>query len=49
MIVTDASIIVDLLLRVPGVGAIDARLFDGNESLHAPHLIDVEVAHALRR
>lgn len=49
MIVADASIIVDLLLRVPGVDAIDARLFDGNESLHAPHLIDVEVAHALRK
>ena len=38
-----------MLLRVPGVEALDARLFDANESLHAPHLIDVEVAHALRR
>ncbi|MEO7997531.1 MAG: type II toxin-antitoxin system VapC family toxin [Gemmatimonadaceae bacterium] len=45
----DASVIIDLLLRVPGVEALDARLFDNGESLHAPHLIDVEVAHALRK
>lgn len=49
MIVTDASVIVDVLLRVPGAEALDARLFDSSESLHAPHLIDVEVAHVLRR
>jgi predicted nucleic acid-binding protein len=49
MIVVDASVLVDVLLRVPGVEALDARLFDRNESLHAPHLIDVEVAHVLRR
>ena len=49
MIVADASVIVDVLLRAPGVDALDARLFDGNEGLHAPHLIDVEVAHVLRK
>lgn len=49
MIVVDASIIVDLLLRVPGVEALDARLFDNGASLHAPQLIDVEVAHVLRK
>lgn len=49
MIVVDASVIIDLLLRVPGVEALDARLFDSGESLHAPHLVDVEVAHALRK
>jgi len=49
MIVADASVIVDILLRVPGVEALDARLFDANESLHAPHLVDVEVAHTLRK
>lgn len=49
MIVADASVIVDILLRVPGVEALDARLFDSGESLHAPHLVDVEVAHVLRR
>ncbi len=49
MIVVDASVLVDMLLRVPGVEALDARLFDRNQSLHAPHLVDVEVAHLLRR
>lgn len=49
MIVADASVIVDILLRVPGVEVLDARLFDSGDSLHAPHLIDVEVAHVLRR
>jgi len=33
MNVADASIIVDLLLRAPGVDAIDSRLFDSNEPL----------------
>lgn len=49
MIVADASVIVDILLRTPGVETLDARLFDANESVHAPHLIDVEVAHVLRK
>ena len=49
MIVADASVIVDVLLRVPGVNALDARMFGEGESLHAPHLVDVEVAHILRK
>lgn len=49
MIVADASVIVDVLLRVPGVDALDARIFGEHEGLHAPHLIDVEVAHVLRK
>ena len=28
---------------------VEARLFLGTDEFHAPHLIDVEVAHALRR
>lgn len=49
MIVLDASAAVDLL--VPGeLGATVAdRVLHGADSLHAPHLIDVEVASALRR
>ena len=31
------------------VDRIAARLFVGNETLHAPHLLDIEVAHVLRR
>ena len=49
MIVTDASVILELLLRTRAAKAIEARLFDANESLHAPHLLDVEVAQVLRR
>jgi len=48
VIVLDASAAVDLLAaRVPADGLADRVLADGD--LHAPHLIDVEVAQALRR
>jgi predicted nucleic acid-binding protein len=48
VIVVDASAIVDLVSDAPGATKLEARLLaDGD--LHAPHLIDVEVAAALRR
>ena len=49
MIVVDASVILELLLRTPAADALEARLFDAGETLHAPHLLDVEVAQTLRR
>ena len=49
MIVLDASVVLEVLLRTPAATAIDARVFDRRETLHAPHLLDVEVAHVLRR
>ncbi len=49
MIVTDASVILELLLRTPAAQRVEARVLDGGESLHAPHLLDVEVAQVLRR
>ena len=49
MIVVDASAMIDSLLRRPGAEAAAARLFRGRETLHAPHLLDVEVAQVLRR
>ena len=49
MIVVDASAVVDLLLPTDDSGTIAARLFESGDSLAAPHLIDVETAHALRR
>lgn len=49
MIVVDASVVVEVLLRSDAGAALEERLFDGNDSLHAPHMLDVEVAHALRR
>jgi predicted nucleic acid-binding protein len=49
VIVIDASAILELLLRKSAAAAIERRLFGGRETLHAPHLLDVEVAHVLRR
>ena len=49
MIVADASALVDVLLRMREADAIEARLLDSGLTLHVPHLIDAEVAHALRR
>jgi predicted nucleic acid-binding protein len=48
VIVIDASAVLEVLLRTPAAGAIEARLFAAGESLHAPHLLDVEVAQVLR-
>lgn len=49
MMVVDASVLAEWLLRLPRARSIDERLADTDVSLHAPHLIDVEVAHVLRR
>jgi predicted nucleic acid-binding protein len=49
VIVVDASVIVEILLLTPAAGRIGTRLFATGETLHAPHLIDVEVSQALRR
>jgi predicted nucleic acid-binding protein len=49
MIVVDASVVVDLLIKPPAeVPHIKARLAHERVG-HVPHLLDVEVAHALRR
>jgi predicted nucleic acid-binding protein len=40
---------VDVLLDVHGSEPAASRILDPGETLHAPHLIDVEVGHALRR
>lgn len=49
MIVVDASAVIEILLRAPATDALEARLFAPGETLHAPHLIDLEVAQVLRR
>ena len=49
MIVVDASVAVDVLLRTPGAEAAAERILDDRASLHAPELIDVEVASVVRR
>ena len=48
MIVADASAVLEVLLRRPHCEKIESRLFAG-DSLHAPHLLDLEVAQVLRR
>jgi predicted nucleic acid-binding protein len=49
MIVLDASALVELLLGT-GLGrSIAARIADPATSLHAPHLVDVELAQTFRR
>lgn len=49
MIVLDASAVVEWLLRLPRSGQVEERLSRQDQSLHAPHIIDVEVAQVLRR
>ena len=49
MIVIDASALVELLLNRPSGERLASRLRERVEDLHAPHLIDLEVAQALRR
>jgi predicted nucleic acid-binding protein len=46
--VVDASVVLDVLLRVPSAAALQARLLQ-QPILHAPHLIDIEIAQVLRR
>ncbi len=49
MIVVDASALLEALLRTPAARVVERRLFDPQETLHAPHLLDVEVAQVIRR
>ena len=49
MIVIDASTLVEVLLRTSAAGRIEARIFAAGETMHAPHLLDIEVAQVIRR
>ena len=49
MIVVDASALLEFLLQTPLGTRVEARLLRGEGEFHSPHLIDVEVAQALRR
>jgi predicted nucleic acid-binding protein len=49
MIVVDASVVLELLLRTATGRRAEERLFRPNETLHVPHLLDLEVAQVLRR
>jgi predicted nucleic acid-binding protein len=49
VIVLDASALLEFLLQTRLGIRVEARLFTRREEFHAPHLVDVEVAQALRR
>ena len=49
MIVIDASALLEALLRTSAAKAVEDRLFAPRQTLHAPHLLDVEVAQVIRR
>ena len=49
MIVVDASAVLEMLLGTTTGREVAERIADPALGLHAPHLIDVEVAQALRR
>jgi predicted nucleic acid-binding protein len=48
LLVTDASVVVDLLARFDPE-PLEAALFDDHAVLLAPELLDIEVLHTLRR
>lgn len=49
MIALDASSVVDWLLQTSAGQSIEKRIYSRNETLHAPHLLDLEVTQVLRR
>ena len=49
MLVIDASAATELLLARPAAEAVAGHVSERGLDLHAPHLIDVEVASAVRR
>jgi predicted nucleic acid-binding protein len=49
VIVVDASALLEALLRTPAAKEVEKWLFDAGHTLHAPHLLDVEVAQVIRR
>ena len=49
MIVLDASAAIDWLLQTPVGQRIESRIYSHNQSLHAPHVIDLEIGQVLRR
>jgi predicted nucleic acid-binding protein len=49
VIVLDASAALDWLLQTSAGLRIETQIYSHHESLHAPHLLDLEVAQVLRR
>jgi predicted nucleic acid-binding protein len=49
VIVVDASALLEVLLGTPAAKSLEDRLFAAGETLHAPHLLDVEIVQVVRR
>jgi predicted nucleic acid-binding protein len=49
LIVIDASALLEILLRTSRAERLMERALAASERLHAPHLLDIEIAQALRR
>jgi predicted nucleic acid-binding protein len=49
MIVVDASALLEALLRTPAAPSVEGWLFASGQTLHVPHLLDVEVTQVVRR
>ncbi|MCU0727091.1 MAG: type II toxin-antitoxin system VapC family toxin [Planctomycetes bacterium] len=49
MMVADASALVEMLLGTEAGRRIEERLLGSGEPFHAPHLVDLEVASAMRK
>jgi predicted nucleic acid-binding protein len=49
VIVLDASAAVDWLLQTTAGQRIEKRIYARGESLHSPHLLDLEITQVLRR
>jgi predicted nucleic acid-binding protein len=49
VIVVDASTLLEFLLNTDSAPRVAERVFDARETLHAPHLLDLEIAQVLRR
>jgi predicted nucleic acid-binding protein len=49
VIVLDASAAIDWLLQTAAGQQVENRIYLRGDSLHAPHLLDLEVAQVLRR
>jgi predicted nucleic acid-binding protein len=47
--VLDTSAALEVLLKTPLGAAVLPRVLHSDQLLHAPHLLDIEFAHALRR
>jgi predicted nucleic acid-binding protein len=49
VIVVDASALLEALLQTSAAEAVKRRLFAPDQTLHAPHLLDIEVTQVVRR